>query len=236
MKSREAKVTVRSNLDPELFHWVSTLKYGCFPKIVLDILRWYEKHGLLIKGGVNHPDILPPQIPLNQQQQESIQTDQTLEQLDRVVEIALVNNKLLRSGEIFREILKEEQLEKIEQILDSSKNLQDKINVLTQDQLQLQMIIQAQSQIIAQLQGQAILSQPQVQVGNRQADQSSTTVENHTAVTDGYKNSMDGDKQTVVTDSMPKAESPDLQNKPIEEDLSDVPKMGSPFKVFRKQN
>ena len=92
MKSKEMKLIIRNESDPEIYKWVTSLKYGTFPKLVLEILRWYERNGLLVRGGVNHPDLLPPKIPLNE---VSPDTD-TLKEILRLV---LENNQILNSGE-----------------------------------------------------------------------------------------------------------------------------------------
>lgn len=91
MKSREVKITIKGSDDPDILKWANTLKYGVLPKLILEILRWYEKNGLLVRGGVNQPDILPPQIPLNQESLDLIQ-------LNKILSIVLENNDLLKSG------------------------------------------------------------------------------------------------------------------------------------------
>ncbi|NNH77398.1 hypothetical protein HLH17_06885 [Acinetobacter sp. ANC 5380] len=235
MKSRDVKFTVRHEVDPELCNWANKLKYGFFPKIVLDMLRWYQKHGLLIKGGVNHPDILPPQIPLNQlDQQKSQANDQTVELLNRLMEVGLMNNKLLRSGDVMRQIIQEEQrTANMDALIQSQKELQDKIHALTQSQIQLNLVIQAQSQMIAQLQSRAIVSQPPVSINGATAQMTqelNPVLESNTPPMESDTSSMVAETPTQIS-----SESTDLQTKPVEEDLSDVPKMGSPFKVFRKQ-
>ena len=92
MKSKEMKLIIRNESDPEIYKWVTSLKYGTFPKLVLEILRWYERNGLLIRGGVNHPDLLPPKIPLNE---VSLDT----ETLNEILRLAKENNQVLKSGE-----------------------------------------------------------------------------------------------------------------------------------------
>jgi hypothetical protein len=92
MKTKEGKITIKGGDDPEILKWANTLKYGTFPKVVIEILRWYEKNGLLVRGGVNHPDILPPQIPLNQ---DSIDTAK----LNEILKFVKDNNQLLKSIE-----------------------------------------------------------------------------------------------------------------------------------------
>lgn len=59
MKTREVKITIKGSDDPEILKWANTLKYGTFPKVVIEILRWYEKNGLLVRGGVNAPIFSP---------------------------------------------------------------------------------------------------------------------------------------------------------------------------------
>lgn len=93
MKSKEVKITIRKGSDPEILNWVNTLKYGAFPKLMLEILRWYERNGLLVSGGVNQPDLLPPKIPLNH---DSLDTKMLNEMLSLLKE----NNSLLKSGVI----------------------------------------------------------------------------------------------------------------------------------------
>ena len=92
MKSKEMKLIIRNESDPEIYKWVTSLKYGTFPKLVLEILRWYERNGLLIRGGVNQPDLLPPKIPLNE---VSLDT----ETLNEILRLAKENNQILKSGE-----------------------------------------------------------------------------------------------------------------------------------------
>ena len=92
MKSKEMKLIIRNESDPEIYKWVTSLKYGIFPKLVLEILRWYERNGLLVRGGVNHPDLLPPKIPLNE---VSLDT----ETLNEILRLAKENNQILKSGE-----------------------------------------------------------------------------------------------------------------------------------------
>ena len=92
MKSKEMKLIIRNESYPEIYKWVTSLKYGTFPKLVLEILRWYERNGLLVRGGVNHPDLLPPKIPLNE---VSLDT----ETLNEILRLAKENNQILKSGE-----------------------------------------------------------------------------------------------------------------------------------------
>ena len=92
MKSKEMKLIIRNESDPEIYKWVTSLKYGTFPKLVLEILRWYERNGLLVRGGVNQPDLLPPKIPLNE---VSLDT----ETLNEILRLAKENNQVLKSGE-----------------------------------------------------------------------------------------------------------------------------------------
>lgn len=92
MKTREVKITIKGSDDPEILKWANTLKYGTFPKVVIEILRWYEKNGLLVRGGVNAPDLLPPQIPLNQDSIDAVK-------LNEILKIAKENNHLLKSFE-----------------------------------------------------------------------------------------------------------------------------------------
>ena len=92
MKSKEMKLIIRNESDPEIYKWVTSLKYGTFPKLMLEILRWYERNGLLVRGGVNHPDLLPPKIPLNE---VSLDT----ETLNEILRLAKENNQILKSGE-----------------------------------------------------------------------------------------------------------------------------------------
>lgn len=92
MKTREVKITIKGDDDPEILKWASTLKYGTFPKVVIEILRWYEKNGLLVRGGVNAPDILPPQIPLNQASIDAVK-------LNEILQVVKENNQLLKSIE-----------------------------------------------------------------------------------------------------------------------------------------
>lgn len=95
MKSKEVKLTIRKDTDPEIMKWADTLKYGVFPKLMIEILRWYEANGLLVRGGVNQPDLLPPKIPLNQ---DSPDTNVLNEMLSLLKE----NNELLKSCGISR--------------------------------------------------------------------------------------------------------------------------------------
>lgn len=92
MKSKEAKLIIRNDSDPEIYKWATNLKYGTFPKLVIEILRWYERNGLLVRGGVNHPDILPPKIPLNEVSLDA-------ETLQKILFLVKENNQLLKSGE-----------------------------------------------------------------------------------------------------------------------------------------
>ncbi len=92
MKSKEMKLIIRNESDPEIYKWVTSLKYGTFPKLVLEILRWYERNGLLIRGGVNQPDLLPPKIPLNEDSLDA-------ETLKEILRLAKENNQILKSGE-----------------------------------------------------------------------------------------------------------------------------------------
>lgn len=92
MKSKEMKLIIRNESDPEIYKWVTSLKYGTFPKLVIEILRWYERNGLLVRGGVNQPDLLPPKIPLNE---VSLDT----ETLNEILRLAKENNQVLKSGE-----------------------------------------------------------------------------------------------------------------------------------------
>lgn len=92
MKSKEMKLIIRNESDPEIYKWVTSLKYGTFPKLMLEILRWYERNGLLVRGGVNQPDLLPPKIPLNE---VSLDT----ETLNEILRLAKENNQVLKSGE-----------------------------------------------------------------------------------------------------------------------------------------
>lgn len=134
MKSKEVKLIIRNESDPEIYKWVTSLKYGIFPKLVLEILRWYERNGLLVRGGVNHPDLLPPKIPLNE---VSPDTD-TLKEILRLV---LENNQILNSGEFIlptdskesREYLEPEkpQVEKVEISVPSSE-----INIVEESQVE----------------------------------------------------------------------------------------------------
>lgn len=60
---KEFKIVIQKEKDPELHKWALSLNYGLFPKLIIEMLRWYEKNGLLIKGGVASPDLL---MSLNQ--------------------------------------------------------------------------------------------------------------------------------------------------------------------------
>ncbi|BBL22187.1 MULTISPECIES: hypothetical protein [Acinetobacter] len=93
MKSKEVKLIIRKDADPEILKWANTLKYGAFPKLMLEILRWYETNGLLVRGGVNHPDLLPPKIPLNQDSPDA-------KLLYEMFSLLKENNELLKSGGI----------------------------------------------------------------------------------------------------------------------------------------
>lgn len=55
---KEFKITINKEKEPELYKWVMSLNYGFFPKVVIEVLRWYEKNGLLVRGGIVSPDIL----------------------------------------------------------------------------------------------------------------------------------------------------------------------------------
>lgn len=92
MKSKEVKLIIRNESDPEIYKWVTSLKYGTFPKLVLEILRWYERNGLLIRGGVIQPDLLPPKIPLNEASPDS-------ETINEILRLVKENNQVLKSGE-----------------------------------------------------------------------------------------------------------------------------------------
>lgn len=92
MKSKEVKLIIRNDSDPEIYKWATSLKYGVFPKLVLEILRWYERNGLLVRGAVNHPDILPPRIPLNE-----FSHDEKI--LNEILQLVRENNQVLRSNE-----------------------------------------------------------------------------------------------------------------------------------------
>lgn len=93
MKSKEAKIIIRNDTDPEILKWVNTLKYGAFPKIMIEILRWYNKNGLLVRGGANAPDILPPKIPLNQNSES-----QDAVVLNEILDLLRENNHILKNG------------------------------------------------------------------------------------------------------------------------------------------
>lgn len=60
---KEYKIVIQKEKDPELYKWALSLNYGLFPKLIIEMLRWYEKNGLLVKGGVASPDLL---MSLNQ--------------------------------------------------------------------------------------------------------------------------------------------------------------------------
>lgn len=91
MKTKEVKLIIKSDTDPEILKWANSLKYGVFPKVMIEILRWYDNNGLLVRGGVNQPDLLPPKIPLNQDTIE-------VEKLNQIIKLISENNQLIRSG------------------------------------------------------------------------------------------------------------------------------------------
>ena len=95
MKTKEMKLIIRKDTDPEILKWADTLKYGVFPKLMIEILRWYEANGLLVRGGANQPDLLPPKIPLNQDP-----TDANV--LNEMLSLLKENNLLLKSCGISR--------------------------------------------------------------------------------------------------------------------------------------
>lgn len=55
---KEYKIVIQKEKDPELYKWALSLNYGLFPKLIVEMLRWYEKNNLLVKGGVASPDLL----------------------------------------------------------------------------------------------------------------------------------------------------------------------------------
>ncbi|NWK53216.1 hypothetical protein HYG89_11800 [Acinetobacter sp. SwsAc5] len=55
---KEYKIVIQKEKDPDLYKWALSLNYGLFPKLIVEMLRWYEKNNLLVKGGVASPDLL----------------------------------------------------------------------------------------------------------------------------------------------------------------------------------
>ncbi|AMW80546.1 hypothetical protein AMD27_16650 (plasmid) [Acinetobacter sp. TGL-Y2] len=87
---KEFKLTIHDDRDPELYKWAASLRYGTFPKLVIEMLRWYEVKGLLVKGGVASPDLVINPIDVSKIQ-DSNNENQILEKLEAI-------ESMLRNG------------------------------------------------------------------------------------------------------------------------------------------
>lgn len=62
MKTKEIKFLIKKETDPTIFEWMNSLKYGVPPKVMLNMLRWYDRKNLLCRGGIIDPDtVIVPQ-------------------------------------------------------------------------------------------------------------------------------------------------------------------------------
>lgn len=97
-EKKEFKVGIRKDIDPDIYKWATSLHYGLFPKLIIEMLRWYEINGLLVKGGIASPDLLirltqnPPILELSSYEK------QVLEKLDHLE--VLLKSTDLRNIEI----------------------------------------------------------------------------------------------------------------------------------------
>ena len=91
--SKEMKVTIKGDVDPEILKWVNTLKYGAFPKVILEMLRWYDRNNLLVRGGVVSPDLLAPKVSFDQSNMEIRQIDSNAVQ-EILKTVLLIDQKL----------------------------------------------------------------------------------------------------------------------------------------------
>lgn len=232
MKSREVKLSLKSETDPEILKWANSLKYGHFPKIMLEILRWYEKNGLLIKGGVNHPDILPPQIPLNQiqvQDQSNQDCSEILEQLDKLLKVTEENNQLLRANELLSATQENNHLIRSSELLKiASENNQllrsgDVVRMIVKEEVSKVQVAQQPTSIAPTIQSSLAVESNPVQTSA-------------TAHSDLNSNSIVINNEPIAlhaepTDAYTKANE---SSEPlVNEDVSDVPRMASPFKIFK---
>ena len=87
---KEFKLTIHDDRDPELYKWAASLRYGTFPKLVIEMLRWYEAKGLLVKGGVASPDLVINPIDVSKLQ-DSNNENLILEKLEAI-------ESMLRNG------------------------------------------------------------------------------------------------------------------------------------------
>lgn len=84
---KEFKLVIHKDRDPEVYKWALSLNYGLFPKFMIEILRWYEKNGLLVKGGVASPDLLidlnkkPPILEVSDFEKQVLEKLNSLEDL-----------------------------------------------------------------------------------------------------------------------------------------------------------
>lgn len=92
---KEFKVGIHKDRDPDIYKWATSLNYGLFPKLIIEMLRWYEINGLLVKGGIASPDLL---INLKQNPpilESSVFEKQVLEKLNSL-EVLLKSRDLSR--------------------------------------------------------------------------------------------------------------------------------------------
>ena len=80
---KEFKLTIHDDRDPELYKWATSLRYGTFPKVVIEMLRWFEAKGLLVKGGVASPDLVINPIDVSKIQ-DSNNENLILERLEAI--------------------------------------------------------------------------------------------------------------------------------------------------------
>ena len=92
---REFKLTIHDDRDPELYKWAASLRYGTFPKLVIEMLRWYEAKGLLVKGGVASPDLVINPIDVSRLQ-DSNNENLILEKLE-TIEFMLRNGLIVNT-------------------------------------------------------------------------------------------------------------------------------------------
>lgn len=78
---KEYKIVIQKEKDPELYKWALSLNYGLFPKLIVEMLRWYEKNNLLVKGGVASPDLLLNQNINTPNNSNSVFEKQVIEKL-----------------------------------------------------------------------------------------------------------------------------------------------------------
>lgn len=59
---KQFKIILRADKEPELYKWAQQLPYGAFPRIIIEVLDWFDKNALLTRGGVISPDLMINQV------------------------------------------------------------------------------------------------------------------------------------------------------------------------------